>query len=35
MLEVNHTVEFRGLQTAHGDAIDVADAIVAHALEPM
>lgn len=32
VLEVNHTVEFQGLQTAHGDAIDVADAIVAHAL---
>lgn len=35
VLEINHTVEFRGLQSAHGDAIDVADAIVAHALEPM
>lgn len=33
VLEVNHTVEFRGLQLAHGDAIDVADAIVSHALD--
>ncbi len=33
VLEVNHTVEFHGLQTAHGDAVDVADAIVAYALE--
>jgi [lysine-biosynthesis-protein LysW]--L-2-aminoadipate ligase len=33
VLEVNHTVEFHGLQTAHGEAVDVADAIVAQALE--
>lgn len=33
VLEVNHTVEFRGLQSAHGGAVDVADAIVAYALE--
>jgi [lysine-biosynthesis-protein LysW]---L-2-aminoadipate ligase len=33
VLEVNHTVEFQGLQTAHEGAVDVADAIVAHALD--
>lgn len=33
VLEVNHAVEFRGLQTAYGDAVDVADAIVSYALE--
>jgi [lysine-biosynthesis-protein LysW]--L-2-aminoadipate ligase len=32
LLEVNHTPEFRGLQTAHGDAVDVADAIVSYLL---
>jgi [lysine-biosynthesis-protein LysW]---L-2-aminoadipate ligase len=32
VLEVNHTPEFRGFRAAHGDAIDVADAIVAHLL---
>lgn len=36
VLEVNHTVEFHGLQTAHEQAgeaaVDVADAIVAHAV---
>jgi [lysine-biosynthesis-protein LysW]--L-2-aminoadipate ligase len=32
VLEVNHTPEFRGFREAHGDAIDVADAIVAHLL---
>lgn len=32
VLEVNHTVEFRGLQQAHCDRLDVADAIVAHTL---
>jgi [lysine-biosynthesis-protein LysW]--L-2-aminoadipate ligase len=32
VLEVNHTPEFRGFCDAHGDAIDVADAIVAHVL---
>ncbi|WP_307796435.1 lysine biosynthesis protein LysX [Actinomadura barringtoniae] len=32
VLEVNHTVEFRGLQEAHGEAVDVADAIVTHVL---
>jgi [lysine-biosynthesis-protein LysW]--L-2-aminoadipate ligase len=30
VLEVNHTVEFRGFQSAHGDRLDVADAIVDH-----
>lgn len=30
VLEVNHAVEFQGLQAAHGDAVDVADAIVSH-----
>lgn len=46
VLEVNHTVEFHGLQTAHdtandaahdtgGGRLDVADAIVAHALETL
>ncbi len=34
VLEVNHTVEFHGLQTAHGDEVDVAEAIVAHLLDP-
>lgn len=33
VLEVNHAVEFRGLQDAHGEAVDVADAIVSHVLE--
>ncbi|RSN71045.1 lysine biosynthesis protein LysX [Actinomadura sp. WAC 06369] len=33
VLEVNHTVEFHGFQEAHGDAVDVADAIVAHLLD--
>lgn len=33
VLEVNHTVEFQGFQAAHGDAVDVADAIVGHMLE--
>jgi [lysine-biosynthesis-protein LysW]--L-2-aminoadipate ligase len=32
LLEVNHTPEFRGLQAAHGDAVDVADAIVSYLL---
>lgn len=32
VLEVNHTVEFRGFQEAHGEAVDVADAIVTHVL---
>jgi [lysine-biosynthesis-protein LysW]--L-2-aminoadipate ligase len=32
VLEVNHTPEFRGFATAHGDAIDVAGAMVAHLL---
>ncbi|WP_222721156.1 lysine biosynthesis protein LysX [Actinomadura sp. HBU206391] len=32
VLEVNHTVEFKGVQTAHGDTVDVADAIVGQAL---
>ena len=32
VLEVNHAVEFRGLQGALGDRVDVADAIVSHAL---
>jgi [lysine-biosynthesis-protein LysW]---L-2-aminoadipate ligase len=31
VLEVNHTVEFQGLQSAHD--VDVADAIVSHALD--
>ncbi|MGA8117049.1 MAG: lysine biosynthesis protein LysX [Actinocatenispora sp.] len=30
VLEVNHNVEFQGFQEAHGDAIDVAEAIVEH-----
>ncbi|WP_262402849.1 hypothetical protein [Actinomadura sp. CNU-125] len=30
---MNHAVEFRGFQDAHGDAVDVADAIVAHLLD--
>ncbi|MFI8308372.1 RimK family alpha-L-glutamate ligase [Streptomyces sp. NPDC085927] len=30
VLEVNDRVEFRGLQEAHGAAIDVADAVAAH-----
>jgi [lysine-biosynthesis-protein LysW]--L-2-aminoadipate ligase len=33
LLEVNHTPEFRGFQSAHGEAIDVADAIVSYLLE--
>ncbi|GAA4294200.1 [lysine-biosynthesis-protein LysW]--L-2-aminoadipate ligase [Actinomadura luteofluorescens] len=33
VLEVNHTVEFRGFQDAHGEDVDVADAIVSHVLE--
>ncbi|WP_211245970.1 lysine biosynthesis protein LysX [Actinomadura oligospora] len=32
VLEVNHAVEFQGFQAAHGDAVDVADAIVAYAV---
>lgn len=32
VLEVNHAPEFRGFRDAHGDAIDVADAIVTHLL---
>jgi [lysine-biosynthesis-protein LysW]--L-2-aminoadipate ligase len=32
VLEVNHTVEFRGFQEAVGDRVDVAGAIVGHAL---
>lgn len=32
VLEVNHTVEFHGFQIAHDHAIDVADAIIDHAL---
>ncbi|RMI45546.1 lysine biosynthesis protein LysX [Actinomadura harenae] len=32
VLEVNHAVEFQGFQVAHGDDIDVADAIVAYAV---
>jgi [lysine-biosynthesis-protein LysW]--L-2-aminoadipate ligase len=32
VLEVNHTPEFRGFREAHGDAIDVADAIVSYLL---
>jgi [lysine-biosynthesis-protein LysW]--L-2-aminoadipate ligase len=32
VLEVNHTVEFRRFQDAVGDRVDVADAIVGHAL---
>ncbi len=30
LLEVNHTPEFRGLQAAHGETVDVADAIVSY-----
>ncbi|GLY28385.1 RimK family alpha-L-glutamate ligase [Kineosporia sp. NBRC 101731] len=33
VLEVNHRVEFSGFQSAHGDRVDVADAIVDHLLE--
>ncbi|WP_243716194.1 lysine biosynthesis protein LysX [Actinomadura darangshiensis] len=33
VLEVNHAVEFQGFQQAHGDAVDVADAIVSHVLD--
>jgi [lysine-biosynthesis-protein LysW]--L-2-aminoadipate ligase len=33
VLEVNHTPEFRGFATAHGEAIDVADVIVTHLLD--
>lgn len=32
VLEVNHTPEFRGFREAHGDAIDVPDAIIDHLL---
>jgi len=32
VLEVNHNVEFRGFHAAHGDRVDVAGAIVGHAL---
>jgi [lysine-biosynthesis-protein LysW]---L-2-aminoadipate ligase len=32
VLEVNHTVEFQGFQSAHGDQLDVAGAIVDHLL---
>ncbi|GAA4638931.1 lysine biosynthesis protein LysX [Actinoallomurus vinaceus] len=32
VLEVNHAVEFQGFQAAHGDTVDVADAIVAYAI---
>ena len=32
VLEVNHTVEFRGFQEAVGDRVDVADAIVGFAI---
>ena len=32
VLEVNHTVEFQGLQSAHAN-LDLADAIVCHALD--
>lgn len=32
LLEVNHTPEFRGLQSAHGGAVDVAGAIVSYLL---
>jgi [lysine-biosynthesis-protein LysW]--L-2-aminoadipate ligase len=34
VLEVNHTVEFQGLQSAHGEDLDVAEAIVSHVLDP-
>jgi [lysine-biosynthesis-protein LysW]---L-2-aminoadipate ligase len=34
VLEVNHTMEFRGFQTAHGDTLDVADEIVSYLLDP-
>lgn len=33
VLEVNHTPEFRGLQSALDGKVDIADAIVAHVLE--
>jgi [lysine-biosynthesis-protein LysW]---L-2-aminoadipate ligase len=33
VLEVNHAVEFRAFQAAHGDAVDVADAIAGHLLD--
>jgi [lysine-biosynthesis-protein LysW]--L-2-aminoadipate ligase len=33
VLEVNHATEFRGLQSALGDEVDVADAIVGFVLE--
>jgi [lysine-biosynthesis-protein LysW]---L-2-aminoadipate ligase len=33
VLEVNHTVEFRGFQSAYGDTLDVADAIVSHLMD--
>lgn len=33
ILEINHMAEFRGLQTALGEEVDVADAIVGFALE--
>jgi [lysine-biosynthesis-protein LysW]--L-2-aminoadipate ligase len=32
VLEVNHTVEFQGFQSAHGDRLDVAGAIADHLL---
>jgi [lysine-biosynthesis-protein LysW]--L-2-aminoadipate ligase len=32
VLEVNHAVEFQGFQQAHGDRVDVADAIVGYTL---
>lgn len=35
VLEVNHTVEFQGFQGAHGDRLDVADAIVDHLLRQL
>ena len=35
LLEVNHTVEFRGFLEAHGDSIDVPAAIVDHVLDWM
>ena len=33
VLEVNHTMEFRAFQTAHGDTLDVADAIVSYLMD--
>jgi [lysine-biosynthesis-protein LysW]---L-2-aminoadipate ligase len=32
VLEVNHTVEFQGFQSAHQDRLDVAGAIADHLL---